>query len=105
MKGFKSRERAFEAKFARDNEHEFRVTMRATSIFARWVAEDKLGLSQKAADKYAAKILSLSVQDCSPSTLYRHIQKRLSRKKIVMSDNEMDAHFTRALSQARAELI
>ena len=105
MKGFDERTRAFETKFARENENEFKVNMKACSILAKHIAEEKLGLDKKATDRYCEKLLSLSVQNCSLSTLHEHISKRLKKQKIDMSIRELEALYAMALGKARAESL
>ena len=50
MTTFEERERAFEAKYAHDEEFRFRVTARRDKLFARWAAEQLHLIDQEAAD-------------------------------------------------------
>lgn len=104
MKGFKERAHAFETKFAREQEAEFIINLRACSIFAKWVATEKLGLSKSATKRYCDKIISLSVRNCNPNSLFEHVQMRLQKNKIDITNQELDLQFVKALGQARAEL-
>jgi hypothetical protein len=101
MTFFNERERAFENRFAWEKEAEFMVNAKACSLFARWVAEEKLNLSKEAADRYCGKILALTVKDCNPQSLYRNIQKRLKKHKIEVSDRELEHQYFKALQTVR----
>ncbi len=56
MTTFDDRERAFEAKFAHDDELQFRVNARRDKLVGLWAA-GKLGLNGDAAAEYAASIV------------------------------------------------
>jgi len=56
MTTFEERERAFEAKYAHDEEFRFRVTARRDKLFAHWAA-DQLHLSN--AEDLTSKILAV----------------------------------------------
>ena len=58
MTMFESRERAFEAKYAHDEEVRFLVTARRDKLMARLVAE-RLGMADAAQDELTAAILQL----------------------------------------------
>ena len=50
MTTFEQRERAFEAKYAHDEEFRFRITARRDKLFAHWVAEQLHLLDQDSVD-------------------------------------------------------
>ncbi|MFM6854177.1 MAG: DUF1476 domain-containing protein, partial [Sphingopyxis sp.] len=56
MTGFDDRERAFETKFARDEEMQFRVTARRNRLLGAWAAE-KMGLTPEETDSYAKSVV------------------------------------------------
>lgn len=58
MTMFESRERAFEAKFAHDQEFRFLVTARRDKLLARRVA-NRLGMADDARDGLTAAVLAL----------------------------------------------
>ena len=105
MEAFDQRKRAYENKFARDHETNFMVNMKACSLLARDIAENKLKLDERATDRYCETVLSFTVKDCNLSTLYQFISKRLKKHGIDISLNELDALYERALGRARAEIL
>jgi hypothetical protein len=56
MTTFDDREKAFERKFAQDEELRFRATARRNKLFGLWAAE-KLGLSGSEAEDYAKSVV------------------------------------------------
>ena len=56
MTTFDDREKAFEAKYALDQEQEFKAIARRNKMLGLWAAE-KMGLSADSADQYAAAIV------------------------------------------------
>jgi hypothetical protein len=57
MTTFDEREKAFEAKYKRDNELQFKVTARRNRLLGEWAAA-KLGLTGQAAADYAKEVVS-----------------------------------------------
>jgi len=104
MKGFSDRARVFELQYAREQEVEFIVNMKACGHLAHWIAEEKLNLAPKAAQRYRDKVISLSVRDCNLDTLFSYIQKRLDKNKIILEEGELQYHYGLALNKARAEM-
>ena len=56
MTTFDDREKAFEAKYALDQEQEFKAIARRNRMLGLWAAE-KMGLSSESADQYAAAVV------------------------------------------------
>ncbi len=56
MSSFDDREKAFESKFAHDEELRFRILARRGKLIGLWAAE-KLGKSGETADEYAKSVL------------------------------------------------
>ena len=59
MTDFKDRENAFETKFARDEEMQFRITARRNRLLGQWAAE-KMGLTSEETDAYAKEVGDLT---------------------------------------------
>lgn len=60
--GFDDRKNAFEAKFANDQQLQFRAEARACKLFGAWMA-DELGLLGDAADKYASDLVIANLDE------------------------------------------
>ena len=104
MDGFKRRESAFETKFAKDNELEFKLRSKAFSLLATLIARDKLSLNDRAVKRYADRVLNSALRHCNLDATFDYIQKRLSRHGITMSDRELHNLYNLALTEAQQEL-
>ena len=56
MTQFDERERAFEAKFARDEEMQFRIAARRNRLLGQWAAR-QMGLNEAEAESYAKDVV------------------------------------------------
>ena len=72
MTMFESRERAFEAKYAHDEEFRFLVTARRDKLMAHLVAE-RLGMADAARDELTAAVLKLRDGPGHDALLIQHI--------------------------------
>lgn len=76
MTTFDERERAFEAKFAQDQELEFRVGARRDRLFGLWAAE-KMQLSKSGAEQYAAAIVRADLREVGDEDVLRKVGQDL----------------------------
>ncbi|OIQ71694.1 hypothetical protein GALL_466860 [mine drainage metagenome] len=76
MSTFDERETAFEAKFAHDEEMQFKAEARANRALGLWAA-GLLGLSGDAAAAYAATVVSADVTEAGPHDVLRKVSADL----------------------------
>ena len=72
MTTFDSRENAFEAKFARDAELQFKVAARRNRLLGLWAA-DKLGHAGDAADAYAKTVVAADLEEAGDEDVIRKL--------------------------------
>ncbi|AGH50814.1 MULTISPECIES: DUF1476 domain-containing protein [Sphingomonadales] len=72
MTTFDDRERAFEAKFARDEEMAFRVTARRNRLVATWAAE-QMGLTPEETDAYAKAVVQADFEEAGDEDVVRKL--------------------------------
>lgn len=72
MTTFDDRERAFEAKFARDEENAFRITARRNRLAAQWAA-DLLKLTPAEADAYAKAVVQADFEEAGDEDVIRKL--------------------------------
>ncbi|WIY24168.1 DUF1476 domain-containing protein [Parasedimentitalea psychrophila] len=72
MTTFDEREQAFEAKFARDEEMQFKAQARCNKMLGLWAAE-KMGKSGVAAETYANALVTASVEDADHEDVVRKV--------------------------------
>ena len=103
MKGFAERARVFEMQYARKQEFEFIVNMKACRNLARWVAEEKLNLPKQSVTRYCNKVAALAVRDCKPETLFSYIHKKLQKHNLDIDDRELHYRYALALREAQSQ--
>jgi len=72
MTTFDDRERAHEAKFARDEEMAFRVTARRNRLVAQWAAA-QMGLTPEETDAYAKAVVQADFEEAGDEDVVRKL--------------------------------
>ena len=72
MTNFSDREAAFETKFARDEEMQFRITARRNKLVGLWAAE-KMGMSAAEAAPYATSVVQADFEEAGDDDVIRKI--------------------------------
>lgn len=73
---FDARERAFEAKWAHDEEMQFRVIVRRNELLGRWLAEE-LGLAGADKERYVAALIALGLKGDKSDALFQKVRADL----------------------------
>lgn len=103
MTTFEQRERAFEAKYAHDEELRFRMAARRDKLFARWAAE-QLHLSELGAAELTNAILIVKDGPGHDERLLDMVQQTF-RDHGVQDTGTLRPALQRCADQARAELL
>ena len=101
---FEDRERAFEAKFAHDEEFRFLVTARRDKLFAQWAAA-RCHLSEPAAADLAASVLAVRDGAGHDERLLRHMGHALAGHGHDAQPAELIAALQGCAAQARQQLL
>jgi hypothetical protein len=101
---FDERERAFEAKFAHDEELRFLVVARRDKLFAHWAAE-RLGLSDQASAELTSSAFALRGGKAHDALLLKEVGQRLSEHGNVVQSSELAAALSSCAVQAREQLM
>lgn len=72
MTTFDDRERAFEAKFARDEEMTFRITARRNRLLGQWAAQ-KMALTPEETDAYAKAVVQADFEEAGDEDVIRKL--------------------------------
>src|SRR6476660_6929384 len=72
MTQFDDRERAFEAKFARDEEMQFRVIARRNRLLGEWAAR-RMGLTEAEAEAYAKDVVRSDFEEAGDHDVIRKV--------------------------------
>ena len=104
MTVFQDRERAFEAKYAHDEEFRFRVAARRDKLLAGWAAE-RLRLSGQARADLTKSVLAVGDGPGHDERLLRHLAEVFAEHGGNDADAEIAAALTRYAVIARQQLL
>ena len=106
MTTFDERERAFENRFAHDEELAFRAQARRNHDIGLWAAQ-QLGKSGHEAEAYASSILMLSINKGGSDALVDRLHRDLLEHGVQVSEHQirrrMDELLSRAVERLRVE--
>ena len=106
MTTFDDRERAFEAKYAHDEEMAFRVTARRNRLLGLWAAE-KLGKHGEAAEAYAKSVVMADFEEEGDHDVFRKVRRDFDDAGVAQSDHQirrtMDELLATAVEQLQTE--
>lgn len=103
MTTFEEREKAFERKFAHDEELRFKATVRRNKLIGLWAAE-KLGLSGEEADTYAKTVVKADFQEPGDADVIRKIREDFAAKAIEQSDHQIERTLIEKMAEAIRQL-
>ena len=98
------RERAFERKFALDNELAFKVAARRNALLGRW-AVGRMELSGDKAEAYVAALVVDDIVHTNPRAVAQRVMADLLARGAPVSREELDALIVRFTARARAEIV
>ena len=101
MTTFDERERAFERKFAHDEEMRFRALARRNKLFGAWACE-RMGLSGEPAARYMHAFSTSAVKP--NGSLMERVRSDLAVAGASSSEAEIESAFTRLAAQAAIEI-
>ena len=99
MTQFDDRERAFESKFAHDEEMRFRITARRNRLLGEWAAR-QMGLSEAETESYAKDVVRSDFEEAGEHDVIRKVLGDLTsagvdcdeeRVRDVLRNKEIDA--------------
>jgi hypothetical protein len=101
---FDDRERAFETKFAHDEEMKFRLVARRNRLLGEWAA-GKMGLTEAEAESYAKDVIRADFEEAGDEDVIRKILGDLTAAGIETSDDEIRQTLQLKSFEARRQLI
>jgi hypothetical protein len=103
MTTFDDRERGFEAKFALDEEQEFRAIARRNKLLGLWAAE-KMGLSPESAEDYAKAVVRADFEQPGEEDVFRKIAGDFKASGLTVSEGELRSKMDELASIARDQI-
>ena len=104
MTTFDDREHAFENKFARDEEFQFKVTARRNKLVGLWAAE-KMGLTPEEADSYAKSVVQADFEEAGDEDVVRKLLGDLTNACVETDDVAIRGMLDTKLVEARRQFI
>ena len=101
MNNFNDREKAFEKKFANDQEAEFKISARRNKLLGTWVA-DILKLNEEQKKNYITEVIKSDFQEAGDQDVFKKIKKDLEGKNI--QDTEIREKMSEFLEAAKKEV-
>ena len=101
MTTFDDREHAFEAKFAHDEEMQFKAQARCNKLLGLWAAE-MLGKTGDDADAYAREVVKSDFEEAGHEDVVRKVAGDLGDKATA---DEIRAKMDQLLKVAKAQLL
>ncbi|MEZ5840592.1 MAG: DUF1476 domain-containing protein [Hyphomicrobiales bacterium] len=103
MSAFDEREKAYEKKFAQDEELRFRATARRNRLLGLWAAE-KLGLSGDAAEEYAKSVVRSDFEEPGDQDVFRKIRGDFDAAGVQQSDHQIERTMSELMQTAFEQL-
>lgn len=104
MTQFNDRERAFGAKFARDEEMQFRVIARRNRLLGEWAAR-LMGLSDAETGPYAMDVVRADFEEAGDEDVIRKVLGDLTAAGVDIEEDRIRETLGHKLVEARRQLI
>jgi hypothetical protein len=103
MTTFDEREKAFEKKFAHDQDLKFKAESRRNKMLALWAGE-KLGIKGAALEDYIKAVRKADLAEKGDDDVFRKVKGDLAEKGVKVADTEIRTKMGEFLAQAVAEI-
>jgi hypothetical protein len=104
MAQFDDRQKAQEAKFARDGELRFKAEARRNRLLGLWAAEH-MGLSEDNAKEYAAEVVASDFEEAGDEDVFRKVSADLKDKGASVSDDMIRQKMAEFTVLAREQIL
>ncbi|NUN67885.1 DUF1476 domain-containing protein [Pseudanabaena biceps] len=103
MTTFDDREKGFEAKYALDQNQEFKAVARRNRLLGLWAAE-KMGLSPESAEEYAKAVVRADFEQPGEEDVFRKIDQDFRGAGLQVSEGEIRSKMDELGSIARDQI-
>ena len=104
MSQFDDRERAFESKFAHDEEMKFRITARRNRLLGEWAAR-QMGLSEVETESYAKDVVRSDFEEAGDHDVIRKVLGDLTAAGFDMDEDKVREALRNKEIEARRQII
>jgi hypothetical protein len=103
MTTFDNREKAFEQKFAHDQELKFKAEARRNNLLAAWAAE-KMGITGDSVADYQKEVRRADLAEAGDEDVFRKVRGDFDAKGVSVSDEELRAQMITSMEQAITQI-
>jgi hypothetical protein len=103
MSSFDDREKAYENKFAHDQELEFKANARRNRMLGQWAA-GLMDLGDAEAEAYAAAVVKSDLEEAGDQDVFRKLRADFDAKGVTISDAELRHKMDMLLAEARQQV-
>jgi hypothetical protein len=104
MTTFDDRERAFEAKYARDEEMQFRIIARRNRLLGEWAAR-LMGLNDAEAQSYAKDVVRADFEEAGDDDVVRKVLGDLTSAGVDADEGKIREALGHKTAEARRQVI
>jgi hypothetical protein len=104
MTTFDDRERAFESKYARDQEMQFRIIARRNRLLGAWAA-GLMGLNEAEAEAYAKDVVRADFEEAGDGDVVRKLLGDLTAAGVEIDEAKIREALDHKLVEARRQMI
>ena len=104
MTTFDDRQKAFETKYARDQELQFKVTSRRNRLLGQWAAK-KMGLSEEESEAYAKSVIRADFEEAGDEDIVRKLAADLAKAGVPVEEAEIRAQIDHKAVDAQRHFI
>lgn len=104
MSQFQDRERAFEAKYARDEDMQFRIIARRNRLLGEWAAR-LMGLTDAEAESYAKDVIRSDFEEAGEQDVIRKVLGDLTAAGVECDEEKVVEALRNKEVEARRQII
>ena len=104
MTTFDDREKAFEAKYARDEEMQFKIVARRNRLLGLWAAQ-KMGLTEAEADAYARDVIRADFEAGGDDDVVRKLLGDLTSAQVDVDETAIREALEHKTVEARRQMM
>jgi len=102
MSTFDDRKKAFEKKFEKDQELQFKVAAKSNKYLAEWISS-KLGKNEEEKKKYFQEIIKADMEEAGSEDVFRKVKNDFKDALISIEDSEIRNQMEKALIRAKED--
>lgn len=104
MSSLSEREKAFENKFAHDDEIRFKVIARRNKLLGLWAAE-QMGMTADKAEEYAREVVTADFDEPGDEDVFQKVYGDLKAKGLEISEHRVRRQMEELIEEAKTQIM